>query len=137
MDADISFLDELSGLFSHISVRVSSYFESPGEWARSFSAKRDEIASALDKIKHGVPPSVALTDAVKTGLPRHVSREEVVECIRVLGGDELSIERERIVTADGRMKEIASRARAEADEANKIRSALFALIALGAIIILI
>ena len=137
LDGVVEFLEELSSLLCHIECRVTSYFESPREWAASFEAKDGEIATALDKIKHGSAPSVALAEALKMKKSLHGVREDVSECISGLGGDELCLERERIGEASERIKELASAERARAEEVKKIRSALFVLISLGAVIILI
>jgi hypothetical protein len=136
-DEEIKFLSELGALFRHIERRVSAYFESPREWAASFSARDERISLALAKIRRGVDPSSALSDAVRGEKSRHGADGEVLKCISMLGADELVCERESIIRANSLLDEYIAKESARLTERARIRSALIALISLGAVIILI
>lgn len=136
-DERIGFLEELGSLFRHIERRVSAYFESPREWAASYHSSSGNISAALLKIKEGAAPSVALTDAAIEAKARHGVCDEVIKYISMLGGDELCAERESITRASALMAEHIAEERARLTDGARVRSAVIALIALGAVIILI
>lgn len=137
MMREAGFVEELASLFGHIERRVSSYFEGPREWAASYRAKDGEIAYALKRIESGEAPGCSLSDAVKSRKTQHGWYKTAMECISMLGKDELGKERESISRASEKMAELARAEKENATRVIRVRSVLFVLVALGAVIILI
>ena len=136
-DEEILHLEELTALFKHIERRVSSYFESPREWATSFKSSDEKISSALAEIRGGVPPSAALEKTLSKRKTRHGVDKTVLECISMLGGDDLESERDKIARASTMMSEHLREERVRLADTARVRSAMIALVALGAVIILV